>query len=144
MVLRPGVGLRPTSPQQAAGARIEPKPSEPWAAGNIRAPTAAAAPPLAPPEMRVRSQGLRVAPWNCGSQVRLRPSSQVLVLPKMTSPARFSRLTCSLSSAGTASAKNLQARVVGTPARAAERSLLGDGTPINGPSGNPAVMAWRP
>jgi len=62
MVLRARVGFRPTKPQQAAGTRIEPKPSEPWAAGTIRAPTAAAAPPLDPPEMRVGSQGLRVGP----------------------------------------------------------------------------------
>ena len=62
MVLRPRVGLRPTSPQQAAGARMEPKPSEAWAAGSIRAPTAAAAPPLEPPEMRPRSHGFFVGP----------------------------------------------------------------------------------
>src|SRR5687767_13761719 len=122
----------------------EPKPSEPWAAGSMRAPTAAAAPPLEPPETRVRSHGLRVGPWNCGSQVRLKPNSQVLVLPKLTNPARFSRLTCSLSSGGTAVAKNLQARVVGTPASAAERSLSRNGTPVRGPSGKPAAIAWRP
>src|SRR5688500_2872236 len=111
MVLRPRVGFSPTRPQQAAGVRIEPKPSEPWAAGNMRAPTAAAAPPLDPPEIRLRSHGFRVGPYNCGSHVRLRPNSHVLVLPKITKPARFRRLTCSLSSAGTALAKNLQARV---------------------------------
>ena len=60
MVLRPRVGLSPTSPQQAAGARIEPKPSVACAMGSMRAPTAAAAPPHEPPEMRVRSHGLRV------------------------------------------------------------------------------------
>ena len=123
MVFRPRVGLRPTRPQQAAGARIEPKPSDAWAAGNMRAPTAAAAPPLEPPEMRVRSQGFFVGPWSCGSQVRLSPSSQVLVRPKITMPARFSRLTSSLSSPGTTSSKNLQPRVVGQPASEAPRSF---------------------
>ena len=123
MVVRPRVGFRPTRPQQAAGARIEPKPSEACAAGSMRAATAAAAPPLEPPEMRVGSQGFFVAPCNCGSQVRLRPSSGVLVRPKITNPARFSRPTCSLSSAGTASSKNLQPRVVGHPAREAARSF---------------------
>ena len=92
MVLRPRVGFRPTRPQHAAGARIEPKPSEACAAGSMRAPTAAAAPPLEPPDMRVRSQGFFVAPCNRGSQVRLRPSSQVLVRPKITTPARFKPL----------------------------------------------------
>src|SRR6266704_1875998 len=60
MVLRARVGLRPTRPQQAAGARMEPKPSVACAMGSMRAPTAAAAPPLDPPEIRERSQGLRV------------------------------------------------------------------------------------
>ena len=62
MVLRPRVGLRPTRPQQAAGARIEPNPSLACAIGSIRAPTAAAAPPLEPPETRAGSQGFRVGP----------------------------------------------------------------------------------
>ena len=62
IVFRPRVGLRPTSPQHAAGARIEPKPSEACAIGSMRAPTEAAAPPDEPPEMRVRSQGLFVGP----------------------------------------------------------------------------------
>src|SRR6185295_6014565 len=61
-VLRPRVGLRPTSPQLAAGARMEPKPSLAWAMGSMRAPTAAAAPPLEPEEIRVGSHGLRVGP----------------------------------------------------------------------------------
>jgi len=61
-VLRPRVGLSPTTPQQAAGARMEPKPSLAWAIGSMRAPTAAAAPPLEPPEMRVASHGFFVAP----------------------------------------------------------------------------------
>ena len=61
-VLRPRVGLSPTSPQLAAGARIEPKPSLACAIGSMRAPTAAAAPPLDPPEIRVRSQGFFVGP----------------------------------------------------------------------------------
>ena len=100
IVLRPRVGLRPTRPQHAAGARMLPKPSVACAIGSIRAPTAAAAPPLLPPEMRVGSHGFFVAPCICGSQVRDRPSSHVLVRPKTTSPARLSRRTCSLSAVG--------------------------------------------
>src|SRR5712691_2484729 len=61
-VLRPRVGLRPTRPQHAAGARMDPKPSLAWAIGSMRAPTDAAAPPLEPPAMRVRSHGVRVGP----------------------------------------------------------------------------------
>ena len=62
MVLRARVGRRPTRPQEAAGARMEPKPSEAWAIGSMRAATAAAAPPLEPAGVRSRSQGLREGP----------------------------------------------------------------------------------
>src|SRR5215510_15179834 len=124
MVLRPRVGLRPTAPQQAAGARLVPKPSEACAIGSIRAPTAAAAPPEEPPEIRVVSHGLLVGPWSCGSQVSERPSSQVLVRPKKTSPAAFNRFTCSLSTVGGGtSAKNFEPRVILMPATCAVRSF---------------------
>src|SRR5262249_29841486 len=62
IVFRARVGFSPTSPQHAAGGRIDPKPSLAWAMGTIRAPVAAAAPPLDPPEMREGSHGFRVAP----------------------------------------------------------------------------------
>ena len=143
-MLRPRVGLRPTTPQHAAGARIEPKPSVACAIGSMRAPTAAAAPPLEPPEMRVGSHGLRVGPCSRGSHVSESPSSHVLVRPKMTRPARLSLATCSLSAVGGgASAKNCELRVIGTPAIAAVRSFMRNGTPVNGPSGRPAAIAAR-
>ena len=56
--IRPRVGLRPTTPQQLAGIRIEPPPSEPCATGTSPADTAAAAPPLEPPAIRVVSHGV--------------------------------------------------------------------------------------
>ena len=49
--LRARVGLRPKSPQQEAGMRIEPPPSVAWAMGSIPLATAAAAPPLEPPAL---------------------------------------------------------------------------------------------
>src|SRR3989442_12960486 len=81
-VLRPRVGLRPTRPQHAAGARMDPKPSLAWAIGRMRAPTAAAAPPLEPPEMRVTSPGVRGRPETCGSHVRRSPTPHELVRAK--------------------------------------------------------------
>src|SRR5262245_4364963 len=111
MVLRPRVGLSPTMPQHAAGARLDPNPSLACAIGSMRAPTAAAAPPLDPPEIRVGSQGFLVGPYSCGSQVSESPSSQVLVRPKITRPERLSRTTCSLSTVGGGvSAKNREPR----------------------------------
>jgi len=49
--LRSRVIFSPTSPQHAAGMRIEPKPSLAWARGTMPLATAAAAPPLDPPAM---------------------------------------------------------------------------------------------
>jgi len=95
--------------------------------------------------MRVRSHGFRVGPCIRGSHVSERPSSQVFVRPKITSPARFSRATCSLSAVGGgASAKNRELRVIGTPPIAALRSFMRNGTPVNGPSGKPLAIAARP
>ncbi len=58
----PYVGLRPTSPQNAAGSRTEPHVSVPRATSAISAATAAAEPPEEPPGTRVGSRGLRVTP----------------------------------------------------------------------------------
>jgi hypothetical protein len=54
--------LSPTRPQELAGMRIEPPPSEACAIGTMPAATAAAEPPLDPPVLRVRSQGFFEAP----------------------------------------------------------------------------------
>jgi hypothetical protein len=56
--VRPRVGLRPKSPQNDAGMRIEPPPSPPAAAGTMREATAAADPPLDPPVEQSRFHGL--------------------------------------------------------------------------------------
>lgn len=52
------LGRRPTTPQNAAGCRIDPPVSVPRAKGTSPAATAAADPPEDPPGTRVRSQGL--------------------------------------------------------------------------------------
>src|SRR5262245_40338030 len=85
--VRARVGLRPKTPQFAAGMRIEPPPSVACAAGTMPAATAAAAPPLEPPALRAKSQGLRVGPLTTGSVVGARPNSGVFVRPRMTRPA---------------------------------------------------------
>src|SRR5256885_6434920 len=57
--MRPRDGFRPTTPQHDAGIRMEPPPSPPWLRAHRPAATAAAAPPLEPPAVRVVSTGLR-------------------------------------------------------------------------------------
>ena len=66
--------------------RIEPAPSEPIAPATIPAATAAAAPPLEPPGVCSRCQGLRVAPKASVSEKCHWPTSGALVLPTTIAP----------------------------------------------------------
>ncbi len=69
--------------------------SEPRAAGQRRAATAAPEPPLEPPGTRSRSQGLRV-----GGVTMPQANSCMRSLPRITAPAARSRATAWLSAAG--------------------------------------------
>lgn len=62
----PRDGLRPTTPQKAAGPRIEPPPSAAVANGTIPAATAAAEPPDDPPGVALVSHGFRDTPNTLG------------------------------------------------------------------------------
>src|SRR5690349_8454288 len=84
--LRSRVGLRPTSPQHAAGMRIEPRPSDACAIGTFPAATDDAPPPLEPPRMCVGFHDLRHGPRYAVSLVPVLPYSGVLVLPSRTIP----------------------------------------------------------
>ncbi len=100
---RPLPGYRPYTPHSAAGMRIEPPPSLASATGVRPAATVAAEPPLDPPGLRPRSQGLR---HSGSSRLTVRGNSANsgrLVLPMMTAPAARSRATCTASSSGTKS-----------------------------------------
>src|SRR5205809_530198 len=90
----PCVGLKPTTPQYAAGRITEPCVCVPSAAGTIAHATAAADPLDEPPGVRVVSNGLRVAPD------RPIANSVVTVLPMMTAPARRSAATQAASDFG--------------------------------------------
>ena len=91
--MTPRVGLSPTTPQQEAGIRTEPPPSEPWAKPQSPAATAPAAPPLEPPVVCSRFQGLRAGPKRPYSVTGLVPNSEVLVLPRIGQPASLRRAT---------------------------------------------------
>ena len=80
-------------PHRDAGQRIEPPVSVPSASGAMRAATAAAAPPLDPPGIRVKSQGLWV---NWKAEFSVDPpmaNSSMFVRPMSTASAAFSRAT---------------------------------------------------
>src|SRR5256885_15422301 len=84
--IRPRDGFNPTTPQHEAGIRIEPPPSPPWARPQSPAATAAAAPPLDPPAVRLLSRGVR-AGGNIGPSVTGRvPDSHPFRFPRMTAP----------------------------------------------------------
>ena len=71
LLILPVVGLKPDRPQNAAGILTEPPTSVPTPRGTHPVLTKAASPPLLPPGVRLRSQGLRVKPqtllWLSGS-----------------------------------------------------------------------------
>ena len=83
----------PTTPQRAAGWRMEPPVSEPSASGAKPAATAAAEPPDDPPGTRLRSWGLRVGPNAEASVEEPMANSSMLVFPTITAPASASRVT---------------------------------------------------
>src|SRR5690348_6184424 len=98
---RPRVGFIPTRPQQAAGIRSEPPPSEPVAQGTIPEATAPAEPPEDPPGVRSGFHGLRVTPLASVAVHGKIISSGTLVIPIGIAPAARRRRTTS-PSAGSA------------------------------------------
>ncbi len=80
-VTRPKLGLKPTTPQNAAGRMTEPPVWVPSATGTMPSATAAAEPLDEPPGVRAGSWGLVVRP---ASQPA---NSVVTVLPRMIAPA---------------------------------------------------------
>src|SRR5205809_4959104 len=111
--IRPRAGFNPTTPQHEAGIRIDPPPSPPWARPQSPAATAAAAPPLEPPAVRLLSTGLH-AGGNIGPSVIGRvPNSGAFVFPRMTAPSSFKRpigklSTCAMDSSNTREARLLR------------------------------------
>ena len=94
----PRVVFSPNRAQDAAGARIDPAPSDAVDAGTSAAATAAAAPPLEPPGVRCRSHGLRVMPPARVSVKHWAASSGVRVMPTTIAPAARSRAMKAASS----------------------------------------------
>ena len=93
--------------------------------------SAAAEPPLEPPAVRARFQGLRVAPKTAFTVLGPNANSGVLVLPITIAPAARRRSTTSASSSGTWLSKSLEPCVVRMPF-VGVTSLMATGTPNRG------------
>ncbi len=97
---RPMDGRNPTTLQNAAGLRSDPPTSVPLAMGANPQASATAEPPDEPPQVFVRSYGLRVTPKILLKVCEPAPNSGVLDLPMVIAPARCIRSTTISSSAG--------------------------------------------
>ena len=129
---RPGAGLKPKTPQHAAGIRIEPPPSDPSASAAMRVATATALPPLDPPAVCSGDHGLRVTPNAADSVKGQIASSGIRVLPSTTHPAVRRRRTNSSSAAAGRSGVAAEPCRVGNPATST-LSFTATGTPASGP-----------
>ena len=128
---RPWLGFRPTTPQYAAGRRIEPPVSVPRAAGQTPAATSAAEPPLEPLAVRVGSTGLRASGRSgCGAPAAYSSREDSA---KTSAPAARSRVTtrASRAAAGPAIATGLPLPR-GDPATSI-MSFTATATPCSGP-----------
>ncbi len=130
----------PTTPQSAAGWRIDPPVSEPRAIAAKPAATAAAEPPLDPPGTRAGSCGLRVGPKAEFSVDDPMANSSRFVLPTTTAPAALSSSTTVASYGGRQPSRILDEHVVGM-ARVQRLSFKATGTPARGPTGSPRATA---
>ena len=139
---RPRLGLSPTSPQHAAGIRMEPPPSFACAIGTTPAATSAADPPLEPPAERVGSHGLRVAPYRSDSVVAVSPNSGSVVLASGTIPSRSICATHGELDRAGRSATAREPCPVGKPARSS-LSFTTDGMPASGAFAT-IRPAWMP
>src|SRR5262245_54214154 len=94
---RPYVGLSPTTPQHAAGSRIEPPVSVPTVAAANPAATAPPEPLEEPPVQWPGRHGLCASPWCALSPKGPMASSDMLSLPSPTAPAASIRRAASHS-----------------------------------------------
>src|SRR5688572_20232680 len=105
----------PTTPQSAAGWRIEPPVSEPSPSGAKPAATATALPPEEPPGTFVGSCGFFEGPKAEFSVELPMANSSRLVLPMAMAPAAVSRSTTVASYGGFQPSRVFDEHVVGTP-----------------------------
>src|SRR5260370_34152340 len=118
-------------PHRAAGCRIEPAVSVPTAIGAWYAATAAAEPPDEPPGTRSVSHGLCDGPNAEFSVEDPIANSSMFVLPRMTTPARRSRVVTVASYGDCQPSRIRDPHVVGISV-VVNTSLRASGTPASG------------
>src|SRR3954447_4363304 len=99
--MRPHDGFRPTTPQHAAGSRIEQPVSVARPRSARPAATAAALPPDEPPVVRPGWVGFCTVPYHGFWLVTPHANSWRFALPTTTAPASTRRLTALAAFAGT-------------------------------------------
>lgn len=97
----PGLGRKPTTPDQAAGLRSDPPVSEPVHRGSIEVARATPEPPEKPAQDSAGPKALPVAPYTSLIVLPPVPNSGVLVLARTIAPACFSAATTRSSRSGT-------------------------------------------
>nr|BFE78357.1 hypothetical protein GCM10020093_009580 [Planobispora longispora] len=137
---RPTVGRMPTTPQHAAGKRIDPPMSLPCASGVMPAARELAAPPLEPPGVWSALHGLRVLP--CASLVENQRTENAgtLLRPRRIAPAPRRAPMHASSSVAVAPARAAIPWLIRRPF-CGVLSLVETGTPCSGPSASPAATA---
>src|SRR5579864_9228522 len=138
--MRPGVGFRPQIPLKCAGTRMEPPPSLPTPPAEHPDAIAAASPPLEPPGVRDRSQGLLVRPYRRLSVSHAIRSSGVLVVPRIMAPAFRKHQTSGASCTATRPARSLLPASQRMPFTSIALLML-IGIPCNGPTLSPRFPA---
>src|SRR5579864_4471958 len=128
----PGVGFSPQIPVKCAGIRIDPPPSLPTPPAEHPAAIAADSPPLDPPAVRVRSQGLFTRPYIELSLSYAIRNSGTFVFPRMIAPAPRNRATSGASVSGVLPFRSTLPHSHGSPATSIELFTV-TGTPCSDP-----------
>src|SRR5579862_3155071 len=113
-LMRPCVGLRPTTPHSAAGMRTDPPLSEPIERGTRPAATCAPAPELDPPGEYCGFQGFLIRPKSGLSPESPSANLFMFAFPMITAPAALTRRTTGASDVGTFVIRDFAPAVVRT------------------------------
>ena len=138
---RPNVGIRPETPQNAAGMRMLPPVSVPIPVRKKPAATPLPVPELDPPGHVVVSHGLRGIGNGLSKSGMPIANSIVVTLPVITAPAALRRATTGPSLPAPQSGSSTRLLAVVGPSAIARMSFMPTGMPCNGPRSTPAASS---